>query len=129
MDEGSLRRYWDTIRERRWFVLSAVVFCTLAATVYAVTAQKVYDAHADILVTPVSNDATSVLGLGLLRQATDPTRDVTTASRVIGNTQVAAAVRRNLRLSESPQAILQKVSVDPVADSSIVSITASTSSP
>ena len=60
-DQGSLRRYLDTIRERRWFVLLAVVFCTLAATVYAVTAPKVYEAHANMLVTPVP-DSQAVLG-------------------------------------------------------------------
>lgn len=128
-DQGPLRRYLDIIRERRWFVVCAVVLCTLGATAYAVTAHKVYRAQSDILVTPVPNDQTAVLGLGLLREATDPTRDVTTASRLIDNADVAARVRSNLRLTDSPQTLLQHISVDPVADSSIVAITASAGSP
>lgn len=128
-DQGSLRRYFDTIRERRWFVVCVVVLCTLGAAVYALTAHKVYDANADMLVTPVPSDQTAVLGLGLLREATDPTQDVTTASRLIGNAGVAALVRSNLHLTESPQALLQQVSVNPVADSSIVSISASAGNP
>jgi tyrosine-protein kinase len=128
-DQGSLRRYLDTIRERRWFVVCAVVLCTLAATAYALTAHKAYDAEADILVTPVPSDQTTVLGLGLLREATDPTRAVTTAARLIDNANVAMLVRRNLRSTESPEALLQQISVNPVADSSIVSITASAGNP
>ena len=128
-DRGSLRRYLETIRERRWFVLLAVVLCTLAATVYALTAPKVYVAHADMLVTPIPQDDTAVLGLGLLRENADPTQDVTTASRLIDNTQVAAQVQHDLGLSGSPQTLLNEISVDPVANSSIVSITASTGSP
>jgi len=128
-ERGSLRRYWDTIRERRWFVILAVVVCTGASLLYALTASKVYEAHADMLVTPLPDDQTGVLGLGLLRRASDPTRDVTTASRLIDNTEVATQVRRNLLSGESPGALLQQISVAPVANSSIVSITASTGSP
>ena len=123
--QGSLRRYLDTIKERRWFVLLAVVLCTLAATVYAASAPKVYETHTDMLVTPVPDNQNVLLGLGLLRKATDPTRDVTTASRLIDNVQVAARVQDNLSLQDSPAALLEQISVDPVANSSIVSITAS----
>jgi capsular exopolysaccharide synthesis family protein len=127
--QGSLRRYVDTIRERRWFVILAVVLCTLAATAYALTASKVYEATADMLVTPVPDDQTAVLGLGLLRKATDPTRDVTTAARLIDNAEVAARAKQDLRLPDSPEALLKQISVAPVANSSVVSITASTGSP
>ena len=96
-EQPALRRYLDTIKERWWFVVLAVVICTAAATVYAMTASKVYEASADMLVTPVPDDQTAVLGLGLLRKATDPTRDVTTASLMIDNTSVAQRVQRDLR--------------------------------
>lgn len=128
-EQATLRRYLETIRERRWFVVLVIVLCTLVATIYAVTAHKVYEANADVLVTPVPDTETTVLGLGLLRAASDPTRDVTTASLLIDNTAVATLVRADLRLPDSPQALLQKISVNPVASSSIVSITASTGSP
>jgi tyrosine-protein kinase len=133
-EQGSLRRYLDTILEHRWFVTVSVVVCTLAATLYALTAPKVYEAHADMLITPVPDDQTAVLGLGLLRRAADPTRDVSTAARLIDNAEVAAVVQRDLRdlrvtpAPGSPQALLRKISVEPVADSSVVSITASTNS-
>jgi capsular exopolysaccharide synthesis family protein len=128
-DQSSLRRYFDTIRERWKFVACAVVLCTLAAAAYALTAHKSYSAEADMLVTPVPSDQTTVLGLGLLREATDPTRDVTTASKLIDNAEVATVVRRNLNLTESPEALLAHINVSPIADSSIVSITASAATP
>jgi succinoglycan biosynthesis transport protein ExoP len=128
-DQGALKRYLDTIRERKWIVIVAVVLCTLAAAAYAFTAPNVYTASADILVTPVPSDQTNILGLGLLRQASDPTQDETTASELVDNAAVAAQAMQNLGWRDSPAALLRRVSVQPVANSSIVEITASTRSP
>jgi capsular exopolysaccharide synthesis family protein len=127
--EPSLRRWGEPLRERWWLVVLAVVICTGAATGYALTGAKVYEAHADVLVTPVPDDQTAVLGLGLIRRASDPTRDVTTAARLIDNTEVATRVAKNLHLHIAPAPLLDKVRVDPVAQSSIVAITASAGSP
>ncbi|MEA2385065.1 MAG: tyrosine-protein kinase [Solirubrobacteraceae bacterium] len=128
-EEQPLRRYLDVVKARWWFVAAVVVLCTGAAALYAVTATKIYDARADILVTPVPDDQTAVLGLGLLRKASDPTRDVTTATQLIDNAQVAARVQRDLGSSSSPEALLQKISVSPVANSSVVAVTASSPDP
>jgi tyrosine-protein kinase len=127
-EQPALRRYLDVIKERWRFIVLAIVLCTAAAGVYVLTASEVYDAHTDMLVTPVPNDQSQVLGLGLLRQATDPTRDVATASRLIDNAEVAARVKRDLRSSASVQSLLGQISVGPVANSSIVTITASAGS-
>ena len=107
-EQPALRRYLDTIKERWWFVVLAVVICTAAATVYALTASKVYEASADMLVTPVPDDQTAVLGLGLLRKAADPTRDVTTASLMIDNSSVAQRVQRDLRTRQSVDSLLRR---------------------
>jgi capsular exopolysaccharide synthesis family protein len=128
-EKSSLRGYLDVIKERWLFILLAVVLCTFAAAAYVFTADKVYEAHADMLVMPVPADQTPVLGLGLIRQASDPTRDVTTAARLIANLEVARRAARELRTSTSPQALLRQVSVQPVAQSSIVAITASGGTP
>jgi polysaccharide biosynthesis transport protein len=128
-DQPSLRRYLETLKERWLFILLCVVVCTGAAAAYAFTAEEVYEAHADMLVTPVPDDQTAVLGLGLIRRASDPTRDVTTAARLISNPQVATLVARDLRSNESPSALLGRIDVQPVAQSSIVSITAEGGTP
>lgn len=128
-DQGSLRSYLDTVLEHRRFVIASVVLCTLVAAAYAFTAHKTYNAQASVLVTPVPATETNVLGLGLLSQATDPTQDTTTATRLIDTPNVAALVSSELGLRESPQSLLETVSVAPVANTSIVSITASSGSP
>src|SRR4051794_26224943 len=127
--QPSLRRYLDTLKARALFIAMCVVLCTGAAAAYAFTAQKVYEAHTDMLVTPVPDDQTAVLGLGLIRRASDPTRDVTTAARLIQNAEVATIVARDLRTSESPGSLLAHIDVEPVAQSSIVAITASANTP
>jgi len=128
-EEPPLRRYLQIVTRRAWFVVLAVVVCTGAAVAYVLTATEVYEAHADVLVTPVPDEQTAVLGLGLIRRAADPTRDVTTAARLIENNEIARRVARDLRSTDSPDALLKRISVDPVAQSSIVAITASGDSP
>src|SRR5215213_8982397 len=105
-EQPSRRRYPETLKERWLFIVLCVVVCTGAAAAYAFTADEVYKAHADMLVTPVPDDQTAVLGLGLIRRASDPTRDVTTAARLIQNEQVASLVARDLRSNESSSALL-----------------------
>jgi len=127
--QPALRDYLQTIADRWWFVVLAIVLCTLAAGAYVLTAEKEYEAHADMLVTPVPDDQTAVLGLGLIRRASDPTRDVTTAARLIANDEVAKIVAQRLKLTDSPAALLNRVEVEPVAQSSVVAITATGASP
>jgi succinoglycan biosynthesis transport protein ExoP len=127
--EQPLRRYLEALRERWWLVLLVAAICTGAAVAYALTASKVYEAHADMLVTPVPDDQTAVLGLGLIRKAADPTRDVTTAARLIDNPEVAARVVRDLGIRARPGSLLDDISVEPIAQSGVLAVTASGASP
>ena len=105
-EEAGLRRYLQTLRERIWIVIAAVVVTTGIAIVYVVTADKVYEAEADLLITPVSStDAVPISLPGLIPESSDPTRDVATASRLVENVDVAAA-RQDLAelLPEPPEA-------------------------
>ena len=121
-----LTRYIQTLRERAWIVIAAVVITTGIAIAYVATANKVYKAEADVLVTPISTSDTSLVGLpGLIPSSSDPTRDVETASALITNTEVATRVKRVLGSSESPRQLLGKVDAAPVASSNIVAVTAS----
>jgi capsular exopolysaccharide synthesis family protein len=129
-EQPSLRRYLEVLRQRWWLVLAAVALTTGAAIGYVATADEVYETSADMLVTPVSDENPAYVGLGLIRRASDPTRDVTTAARLIENPDVAARVARELgQPARSAPALLNRVSVEPVAQSNIVSITAQGSSP
>jgi tyrosine-protein kinase len=130
VEEVGLRRYIETLRERVWIVVAAVVITTGIAIAYVVTANKVYKAEADLLVTPISSTDTPLVGLpGLIPPSSDPTRDVETASRLVTNVEVAARAKHELKSSESPRQLLDKVEAAPVATSNIVAVTAEAGSP
>lgn len=128
-DDYPLRRYAETLRERGWLVLAMVVVTTLVALLYVVVTDEVYRAEAELLVTPVSSDEPTLAGLGLIRESTDPTRDVETAAQLVTNVDVARRVNRRVPPPEEPRALLERIQVEPVAQSNIVTITAEADSP
>jgi succinoglycan biosynthesis transport protein ExoP len=129
VEQHGLQRYVSTLRERKLLILLTVVLTTAVAGLYVATADKKYDAEADILVTPAPRDDPALAGLGLLRESSDPTRDVETAARLITNRDVAERVRRNLRSPEPAKDLLEKVKAEPVAQSNIVAVTARARTP
>jgi capsular exopolysaccharide synthesis family protein len=126
-EELGLKRYVETIRERWVLVAVATLVTTAAAVAYVLTAPKSYEAQTDLLVTPISTD--TLPSLPLIRQSSDPTRDVETASRLVINNDVAARVTEDLASSDSPEDLLKQVSAEPVAQSNIVAVVATDHSP
>jgi succinoglycan biosynthesis transport protein ExoP len=120
-----LERYVRVLRERMWIILLSVLVCLGAAIVYVSTADKVYEAEADLLVSPAPRDSESIIGLSLVRESSDPTRDVETVSRLVTSAAVARRVRADLDTDRTPRALLNSVKAEPVAQSNIVAITAS----
>lgn len=124
-----LERYLRVLRERIWVIVVCVAVCVGAAILYVSTAPKVYEAEADLLVSPAPRDSDSLIGLSLVRESSDPTRDVETFSRLVTSTSVARRVAGDLRTDRSTRALLNDVSAAPVAQSNIVAITAQGSTP
>ena len=129
VEQHGLARYVSTARERLWLIVLCVVVTTGIAVLYVTLADKVYESHADLQVTPVPAGDETLVGLGLLQESTDPTRDVSTAARYVETLQVARRVKDDLRLTQSPTQILKRVKAEPVAQSSVVTVTARASSP
>ena len=129
VEEEGLRRYVETIRERIWLVVLAVVVTTGMSLAYVFTAPKTYEARADLLVTPVSSEDPIIHGLPLVFESPDPTRDVETAAQFVTNIDVANRVKSELGTTLSARDLLSKVSAEPVAQSNIVAITATGDSP
>jgi capsular exopolysaccharide synthesis family protein len=128
-EQEGLQRYIETIRERIWLIVTAVVVTTAIALIYVSVATKMYDAEADLLITPVASDDPVLSSLGLIRESTDPTRDVETASRLVTNITVAERVQKAIRSDKTPQELLSSVKAEPVAQSNVVAVTARESSP
>jgi capsular exopolysaccharide synthesis family protein len=123
-EEQGLTRFVQTLRERGWIVLVAVLITTGVAIAYVATATKVYEASADLLVSPVAGGSTTLASLGLISSSADPTRDVETAARLVTTNDVAERVQQDLGTQESPQELLDKVEAVPVAQSNIIAISA-----
>jgi capsular exopolysaccharide synthesis family protein len=128
-EQRGLRRYVETIRDRIWILIVAVIVTSGAAIAYVLTTDKVYEAEADVLVTPVPDEAEILASLGLIRESVDPLRDVETAARLITNIGVAERVREELGTEKSAEGLLEDVSAEPVAESNIVAVTAKGPSP
>jgi capsular exopolysaccharide synthesis family protein len=126
VEQQGLQRYVSTIRERIKLIVAITVLTTLAAAAYVALAPKEYEARAELLVTPVPSDDPALAGLPLIRGSSDPTRDVETAARLIANRTVAERVRRDV--PDAPEPLLDHVKAEPVAQSNIVSITATAES-
>ena len=128
-EEAGLRQYVRILRERIWIVVAAVVLTTSIAIVYVVTANKVYEATADLLITAVPGTDTTLSSLPLIHQSSDPTRDVETAAQLVTNVDVANRVKQELNSPKTANALLEKVTAEPVAQSNIVAVTAKGDSP
>ena len=128
-EETGLRHYVQTLRERIWIVVAAVAITTGIAILYVATANKVYEATAYLLITPVPGTDTSVSSLPVIHQSSDPTRDVETAAQLVTNVDVANRVKQALNSPLSARALLDKATAEPVAQSNIVAVTAEGDSP
>jgi succinoglycan biosynthesis transport protein ExoP len=122
-EQSGASRYLQTLRERAWLIVLTVLVTTGAAVAYVVTADDVYEAEADVLVTPVPPEDTRLAGLALLRDSADPSRDVETAARLITARDVEQKVEEKLGVTNPD------VTAAPVADSNVVTITARASEP
>ena len=122
VEQEGLQRYVNTIRERIKLIAAITALTTLAAIAYVLLAPEVYEAKSELLVTPVPADDPALSGLPIIRQSSDPTRDVETAARLIANRQVAERVRRDVPTAPDP--LLNNVTAEPVAQSNLVAVTA-----
>jgi Mrp family chromosome partitioning ATPase/capsular polysaccharide biosynthesis protein len=124
-EQQGLRRYVQTIRERFKLIALSVLVTTLAAALYVGTAQKTYKAEADLIVTPVSGQDTTLNSIpGLIRESSDPTRNVQTAARLITTIDVARRAKQKLNTNRSARSLLSDVQASPIAQSDIVAVTA-----
>jgi receptor protein-tyrosine kinase len=128
--QQGLRRYVQTIRERFKLIALSVVVTTLAAALYVGTAQKTYKAEADLIVTPIAGQDTTLNSIpGLIRESSDPTRNVQTAARLVTTPDVARRAKDKLNTNRSARSLLSDVEAAPIAQSDLVAITATGSSP
>ena len=128
-EQEGLSRYVATIRERIWVVLMALGIALAVVILYLATATKMYEAEADLVITPQPAQSTSLITLPVIYQSSDPTRDVQTAARLVANVDVANRVRAKLHSNLSADELLALIKAEPVASSNFVAVTARAPSP
>jgi capsular polysaccharide biosynthesis protein len=128
-DGGNLASYLRTLWERRWLVCATVVACIGTALAVALAPDKEYTAHSRLLVTPLPQGDSNPVSLGLLRDSGTPDRDIVTATQLVTTRSVAARAARQLRLTGTPQQLLDRVRAEPVAQSNVLDIAARGSTP
>jgi len=117
------------VRERIGLVILTTLVALTVSVLYLATAEKSYEAHAELLVTPIAGEDPALTGLALIRASSDPTRDVETVARLVTSRDVAARVKQQLKLDGSLEDILKDVDAAPVAQSNVVAITAKANDP
>ena len=123
-----LPRYLEVLRQGFWLLVASLVLCVGAAVLYLAQADKVYEAEADLIVTPLPRDLPYPVP-GLIQPTSDPTRDVETVARLVESHAVARRVKSKLELGGTTSQILSRIQVAPVAQSNIVTITAQDETP
>lgn len=119
---------FETVRERIWLVIGITLLSTLLAATYVVTAERRYEAKADLSVQPQPNEDAILGTIDILRSSGNPTQDVETGAQLVTTEQVAAQVKKKLEAEGktvgSVQDLLDNVTAKPVGESSIVAVQA-----
>jgi O-antigen/teichoic acid export membrane protein/Mrp family chromosome partitioning ATPase/capsular polysaccharide biosynthesis protein len=126
--DRSFAAYLGAIWSGRWIVAVVVVAALAGAVAYVEVAPKVYEAHAQLLITPLP-DNTAIAGLGLIQQSAVPQNDIETGAGFVTTASVAQRVAQTLGSKQSPQQLLTEITVNPVANTDDVDIAAQADSP
>jgi capsular exopolysaccharide synthesis family protein len=122
--------YLRILREQ-WFVVAlCFLLCVGGGLIGRNLVPTKYHAQADLLISPIDIADNTYVGVSVFRSiSSDPTSNVLTLSRYLDTPETAAIVKQRLHLSESPDALLNSISVQPLSQTSIVSVESSASTP
>ena len=118
--------YLRALRRRWLLILALVVLAGWTAAAFIATADKKYEAEADILVTPFADSTGTYEGITLFR---DPTSSIYAAGRIMTTPATTDAVIERLDLGVSRENLLDRVKIRPLEQSGIVSVIAEAGSP
>ena len=122
--EGALAQYLRAIRAHP-FVIAGITLLTIAvALAWVVRKESVYEATAEVLVTPRPADSNALFGLQLLRESNDPTRTLQTAASLVETTRAAELTAKRMADGYTRTSVQEEVTVEPQGQSNILAVTA-----
>ena len=116
-------RYRDALRYGWLPILACGIAALAVSLVYALAASPRYEATADLIVTPIAAGDETFVGIPLLRES-NQTRGVLAGVRMVENPAVSEKVASSLGLSERPEELLERVTVEPREQSGVVVVRA-----
>jgi Mrp family chromosome partitioning ATPase/capsular polysaccharide biosynthesis protein len=122
--------YLRVLREQWPVVAFCVALCVAGGLLGQRLVSTSYSARSDLLISPIDNTDNTYVGISVFRSVSaDPTSNVLTLARYLKTPATAELVRTRLHLRESADALLKSISVQPLSQTNIVSISASQKSP
>src|SRR3954451_3127211 len=126
--EGALGSYLRAVRSHLVLVIAITVAAGIAAVAWDQLRTPSYQTTAQMLITPISSDDTTYLGLPLVRDTGDPPRTLQTAATLIDSPRAAQLTARRLGGRWTQRRVEKAVDVSPEGQSSIVDVVASAAS-
>lgn len=128
---GALSTNYLRILREQWFVVAlCFLLCVGGGLIGRNLVPTTYHAQADLQIAPIDIADNTYVGVNLFRSiSSDPTSNVLTLARYLNTPETAAIAKQRLHLSESPDALLTSISVQPLSQTNIVSVEASASTP
>ena len=114
----------DALRGRVWILVGCVALALVATAFQVARQEETFEAEANLLVTPLSADV-PIVGLGIIKDTGDPSRDVETVARLVTTPTVAEQVKAALKLPADSASLLDRVAATPVPLSNLIAIEAS----
>jgi capsular exopolysaccharide synthesis family protein len=127
--EGALTPYLRALRAHRLLVVAITALTVLAAAAWLSVRSPLYEATAQVLLTPVSGDDQAYLGLQVLRESNDPPRTAQTAASLVDSARAAELAAAEMGAGWSRARIQSRVEIEPQGQSNIVAVTARNEDP
>jgi capsular exopolysaccharide synthesis family protein len=128
-NESALGPYLRAIRAHKWIVLLVTLAALGGSLAWLALRTPDYEATTEILVTPVSQDDATYIGLPLLRDSGEPTRTIQTAATLIESTTAAELTAKKIGRGFTRDDIASAIKVNPEGESNILGVTAKTEDP
>jgi Mrp family chromosome partitioning ATPase/capsular polysaccharide biosynthesis protein len=126
---AALRSYGRAIRARARVVAATTIAAVAVAALLLAMRTPAFTSTAQLLVTPLPQDDSTFLGTSLLRDSTDPTRTMQTAAALVSSPDAAARTAREIGGDIDQRAVQASISVQPLGESNVLSVTATATTP
>lgn len=123
-EESQLITLSRVVRERWWIVAITTLLCVAVTLAVSLTSPDTYEATSR-LVFRDPGLSSAVSGQPLFPASSDPQRQAATNTELVRSAEVAQLVIDDLSLDETPQQLLDSVTISDEEDTDVVDITAS----